>query len=190
MMTPLSDLIFRFIITGLHRIIVIISLQTLKARCYIMTNVLFVCLGNVCRSAMADAIFRRLVKRHHLQAHYRINSAGTSDEEQGHLPNPHVRKVMTEHGLDYHYLRARQIRPQDYHWADYIIGMDRQNVLDLKRNAPAGCRQKIHLCLDILPDHQGQEIPDPWYTRRFSYTYDVLTQVLPVWLAHFQKHRK
>ena len=154
-----------------------------------MTHVLFVCLGNVCRSAMADAIFRRLVQQHHLQNQYRIDSAGTSNEEQGHLPNPHVRKVMTAHHLDYRYLRARQITPQDYQWADYIIGMDAQNIYDLQQNAPAGCEAKIHLCLNILPQHQGQEIPDPWYTHRFNYTYQVLAQVLPLWLKYFQEHR-
>ncbi|XIF20525.1 MAG: low molecular weight phosphotyrosine protein phosphatase [Acetilactobacillus jinshanensis] len=153
-----------------------------------MTKVLFVCLGNVCRSAMADAIFRRLVKEAGVQDQYQIDSAGTSDEEQGHLPNPHVRKILTEHGYDYHYLHARQITPQDYRWADYIIGMDTQNVADLKANAPKGCQSKIHLCLNILPNHQGQEIPDPWFTHRFNYTYQVLTKVLPVWLRYFQSH--
>lgn len=151
-----------------------------------MIRVLFVCLGNVCRSAMADAIFHRLVRQAGLQDKYQIDSAGTSNEEQGHLPNPHVRKILAAHGYHYHYLHARQIQPKDYKWADYIIGMDHQNIIDLKHNAPLDCRHKIHLCLNILPGHHGQAIPDPWYTHRFNYTYQVLTNVLPKWLDYFQ----
>ncbi|WP_236747673.1 low molecular weight protein-tyrosine-phosphatase [Acetilactobacillus jinshanensis] len=139
---------------------------------------------------MANAIFRRLVKQAGVQNQYQIDSAGTSDEEQGHYPNPHVRKILSQHGYDWRYLHARKITPRDYKWADYIIGMDTQNVADLKINAPLGCRSKIHLCLNILPDHHGQEIPDPWYTHKFSYTYNVLVKVLPVWLRYFQKHSK
>ncbi|GLB47218.1 protein-tyrosine-phosphatase [Philodulcilactobacillus myokoensis] len=149
-----------------------------------MKHVLFVCLGNVCRSAMAEAIFKRIVKEKHLQDRIQIKSAGTSDEEQGHYPLPEVRSVLRQHGLDPSKLHAKQITIQDINWADYIIGMDHQNILNLKRITPANQQSKIHLCLNINPKLRNQEIPDPWYTRRFAFTYDVLNQNLPLWLNY------
>ncbi|GAA3603683.1 low molecular weight protein-tyrosine-phosphatase [Secundilactobacillus similis] len=151
-----------------------------------MTNVLFVCLGNICRSPMADAIFTDLVAKRGLSDRIHVDSCATSREEAGNAPHPGAQKVMAAHGLDYSQLRSRPIQRGDFEWADYIITMDRQNVFNLNQKAPAADQSKIHLCLDILPDRQGEEIPDPWYTHRFEYTYQVLSEALPKWLDHIE----
>ncbi|MHA8110653.1 low molecular weight protein-tyrosine-phosphatase [Lactobacillaceae bacterium Melli_B4] len=153
-----------------------------------MVNVLFVCLGNVCRSPMAEVIFKKLVREQGLSDQITIDSAGTSDEEQGNRPQPGTLKALDQHNLSADDLRARQIEPHDFEWADYIITMDHQNLIDLKRMAPKDCQDKIHLCLDIFTDQQGTPIPDPWYTHKFSYTYDVLAKAMPAWLDYIKQH--
>ncbi|MEJ6400168.1 low molecular weight protein-tyrosine-phosphatase [Nicoliella lavandulae] len=153
-----------------------------------MVNVLFVCLGNVCRSPMAEVIFRKLVNEAGLSDQIKIDSAGTSDEEQGNQPQPGTIETLTKHHLPWQDLRARQITTKDFEWADYIITMDHQNLIDLKRMAPKGCADKVHLCLDIFADQKGTPIPDPWYTHKFEYTYDVLAKAMPAWLTYIKKH--
>ncbi|UQS87060.1 low molecular weight phosphotyrosine protein phosphatase [Nicoliella spurrieriana] len=153
-----------------------------------MVNVLFVCLGNVCRSPMAEVIFKQLVAKQGLTNQITVRSAATSDEEQGNQPQPGTIKTLTKHHLPWQQLRASQITLADFEWADYIITMDHQNVVDLKRIAPADCQDKIHLCLDIFPDQKGTPIPDPWYTHRFDYTYDVLAKAMPAWLTFIKRH--
>ncbi|KRM73932.1 low molecular weight protein-tyrosine-phosphatase [Secundilactobacillus collinoides] len=154
-----------------------------------MTNVLFVCLGNICRSPMAEALFKKLVADRGLNDQFSIESRATSSEEQGNPPHPGARKTMKAHGLSYAGMHSEPISAAGFDWADYIITMDSQNMFNLQRMAPSQAdRDKIHLCMDILPDHTGEEIPDPWYTHRFESTYQALASTLPKWLTAFQTH--
>ena len=133
-------------------------------------NVLFVCLGNICRSPMAESMFRQLVAKANLSHQIQVDSAGTTDYEEGKPPYPGARQTMEQHGLPTAGLVARPISQRDFAWADYIICMDNMNLAALQRMAPAGDLPKIHLANELVPGQENEEIPDPWYTHRFEET--------------------
>lgn len=148
-----------------------------------MQHILFVCLGNICRSPMAEAIFNDLVAKQGLTDQFTAASVATSPEEEGNHPHPGALKTMREHGLDASQHRSRPITAADFDWADIIITMDHANVNNLKRMAPTATdAAKVQLCLDILPERQGEAIDDPWYTHKFELTYQELAHSLPAWL--------
>ncbi|NLR08915.1 MULTISPECIES: low molecular weight protein-tyrosine-phosphatase [Lactobacillaceae] len=149
-----------------------------------MQHVLFVCLGNICRSPMAEAIFNDLLKQRHLTSQFAVASVATSPEEEGNPPHPGALKALRAHGLDASDHRSRPITAEDFDWADTIITMDHANVANLQRMAPnATDAAKVKLCLDILPGRTGEAIDDPWYTHKFELTYRELAAALPAWLA-------
>lgn len=149
-----------------------------------MHNILFVCLGNICRSPMAAAIAQNEINQRHLTDQFTVRSVATSSEELGNPPHPGALAELHRHGLDASRHRSRPITSADFAWADLIITMDHQNVLNLQKMAPSPAdRDKIHLCLDILPNRQGQAIDDPWYTHKFALTYAELALAIPAWLT-------
>ena len=139
-----------------------------------MIRILFLCLGNICRSPMAEFIMKDLVKKAGLEQSIQIESAATSTEEIGNPVYPPARRKLSEHGIDCSGKRARQLLNSDYEKYDLLIGMDRANLRSMYRICGGDFADKMHLLLDFT-GRPGEEIADPWYTGDFERTYaDIL----------------
>lgn len=124
-------------------------------------SVLFVCLGNICRSPLAEAAFRREAER--LGLDVEIDSAGTGDWHIGHPPDSRAAAVARRNGIDIADLRARQVTPEDFRRFDHIVALDAQNLADLERMRPADGKAELSLLLDHVEGRQGQAVADPYY---------------------------
>lgn len=125
-----------------------------------INSILFVCLGNICRSPLAEGVFRAVLAERGRGRDMLLDSAATSGWEVGSAPDPRSIAVALRHGIDISGQRARKVTPQDFSRFDLILGMDRSNVADLKALAPAGDR--VHLFLEFAHG-QARDVPDPYY---------------------------
>ncbi len=126
-------------------------------------GVLFVCLGNICRSPTAEAVFRRQVADAGLAARVRIDSAGTGAWHLGKAPDARAQAAARQRGYDLSALRARRVHAGDFSDFDYLLAMDRENLAVLQRMQPAGGRARLALALDFAPAAALREVPDPYY---------------------------
>lgn len=131
-----------------------------------MIQVLFVCLGNICRSPMAEFIFRDMVKKRGLEKEIACASAGTSDEEYGNPVYPPARRVLSTLGIDCAGKRARQMTKEDYRAYDLLIGMEERNLKRMRQICGGDPDGKIRLMLADSP--HPRDIADPWYTGHFD----------------------
>lgn len=134
-----------------------------------MTRILFVCHGNICRSPMAEFLMRELVRQNGLEASFFIASAATSSEETGNPVHYGTKRILDRLGISCAGKTARPLTKRDYAEFDYWIGMDRENLREMRRIAGGDPDGKLHL----LPEFTGstREIADPWYTGDFEATY-------------------
>jgi protein-tyrosine phosphatase len=126
-------------------------------------KILFVCLGNICRSPTAEIVFREIVAREAPNLSIEVDSAGTAGYHVGDPPDSRTRQAALRRGYDMSALRARVVEPQDFSRFDLILAMDRQNLETLKRRAPATAQERIRLFLEFAPDADTTEVPDPYY---------------------------
>jgi protein-tyrosine phosphatase len=135
----------------------------------VTVHVLFVCLGNICRSPMAEAVFQRLVNEAGLANKIAVDSAGTSAYHVGERSHPGTRRVLTHHGITYDG-HARQIKPEDLvNGTTYLIAMDGENVEELRRRF--GDVPRLHRLLDFASHAHVHDVPDPYYSDNFDYVY-------------------
>jgi len=124
-------------------------------------SVLFVCLGNICRSPLAEAAFRRSAER--LGIDVEVDSAGTGDWHIGYPPDPRAAAVAARNGVDIAHLRARQVTPDDFRRFDHIVALDANNLRDLERMRPADGTAELSLLLDHVEGRKGEAVADPYY---------------------------
>lgn len=126
-----------------------------------MTSVLFVCLGNICRSPLAEAALREEARR--LGLDLVIDSAGTGNWHAGEPPDPRAIAAARRNGVDISGQRARQVRVQDFFDFSEIVALDRSNLRELSQIAPEGATARLSLLLDHVSGREGQSVDDPWY---------------------------
>ncbi len=131
-----------------------------------MTNILFVCHGNICRSPMAEFIMKDILEKRGAADDFHIASAATSTEETGNPVYPPARTKLAEHGIDCTGKTARQITAADCGKYDLLIGMDRANIRNLERVCGRENAGKLHLLMDYT--QRPGEVADPWYTNDFD----------------------
>jgi protein-tyrosine phosphatase len=125
------------------------------------SSVLFVCLGNICRSPLAEAAFRREAQR--LGLDVEIDSAGTGDWHIGYPPDPRAAAVAARNGIDISNLKARLVTEEDFRRFDHIVALDSKNLADLEALRPADGTAKLSLLLDHVEGRGGEAVADPYY---------------------------
>lgn len=135
-----------------------------------MIKILFICHGNICRSPMAEFLFKDLVRRQGIEAMFHIASAATSREEIGNPVHRGTRDKLRQYGISTAGKYAVQMTPSDYETYDYLIGMDHYNLGNMNRILGGDPLGKIHLLMDFT-DHP-RDVADPWYTGDFDQTYE------------------
>ena len=145
-----------------------------------MIKVLFVCLGNICRSPMAEFLFKDMVTKKGLRDKFIIESAGTSNEEEGNPVHYGTKNKLAEVGIWVEGKYARQLKKDDYEKFDYIIAMEQKNIRDIYRIIGEDKDNKIYRLLDFTDN--PRDISDPWYTHNFDLTYNDIMEGLEAFL--------
>ncbi|WP_284141545.1 MULTISPECIES: low molecular weight protein-tyrosine-phosphatase [unclassified Virgibacillus] len=139
-----------------------------------MIRVLFVCLGNICRSPMAEAVFRQMVKEEKLETEIEVDSSGTGDWHVGEPPHHGTRDLLAQKQIPYDGLRARQVTVHDWEKFDYIIAMDDQNIKDLRKLKAGNDNIVVAKLMDYVQNAGESNVPDPYFTGDFDYTYKLV----------------
>lgn len=152
-----------------------------------MIRVLFVCLGNICRSPMAEAILRKSLNEEGLSGKVEVDSAGTGNWHVGRTPHPGTLEILESYGVSAEGLIGRQLQPDDFDEFDYIIGMDQTNVRDIRSMLGQPNHPKILRFLD-LTEHL-KDVPDPYYTGDFQETHALVSEGCEALLAKIKKEQ-
>ena len=138
----------------------------------LVRSILFVCMGNICRSPSAEAVFRQKAKALSLT----IDSAGTIGSHAREKPDHRAQKAGVARGYSFDKIKARKVTEKDFSSFDLILAMDEQNVKDLMKVAPSAYQHKVQLFLDYAENFEDSEVPDPYYggARGFQYVLDLV----------------
>lgn len=153
-------------------------------------SVLFVCMGNICRSPTAHGVFQQLVNRRGLGGQIGIDSAGTHAYHVGEAPDRRSQAAAAQRNIDLSVLRARQVEQADFKRFEYILAMDQNNLSSLQHLAGSGEHQRVRLFMDFAGRWRELEVPDPYYggERGFERVLDMVEDAADGLLAHLLKH--
>lgn len=139
-----------------------------------MIKVMFVCLGNICRSPMAEFVLKDMIKKQGLEKEFYIKSSATSSEEIGNDIHYGTRDKLIQKEIPFTKRKAVKLRAEDYKKYDYIIGMEKSNVINIKRIVGEDIDDKIYRLLDF--SDTPRDIADPWYTGNFEITFNDIVE--------------
>jgi len=148
-------------------------------------RVLFVCLGNICRSPLAEGALRAAAA--HAGIEVEVDSAGTGGWHAGDPPDRRAQAAARRHGTDISGLRARQVRPEDFRRFDFVFALDRENLRDLEAIMPADATAELGLLMDLVPGREGSSVADPYYgeDRDFDVTWADVRAAAEVLVTRF-----
>ncbi|WP_217594392.1 low molecular weight protein-tyrosine-phosphatase [Cohnella sp. GbtcB17] len=149
-----------------------------------MYRVLFVCLGNICRPPMAEAVFRDRVEKAGLAESIEIDSCGTGDWHLGKPPHEGTRRILDGQGISYEGMLARGIRAEDGERFNLLVAMDESNVKAIREALGSASKAEVVRFLSFVPDARLADVPDPYYTGNFVETYELISEASDRLLAH------
>lgn len=152
-----------------------------------MIKIMFVCLGNICRSPMAEFVFKDMIDKMGLSKEFIIKSAATSNEEIGNDIHYGTREKLIQKNIPFTKRKAVRITPEDYKNSDYIIGMEESNIINIKRIVGDDIDNKISKLLDY--SENPRDIADPWYTGDFETTYNDIVEGCIGFLKYLEKNK-
>ncbi|MEM8575859.1 MAG: low molecular weight protein-tyrosine-phosphatase [Pseudomonadota bacterium] len=152
-------------------------------------RLLFACLGNICRSPMAEGVFRRVAEEEGLLHLFEIDSAGMGDWHKGQAPDPRAQKAALARGVDISAQSSRKVELEDFDAFDLILAMDGSNISDLQDIAPLRGRHKIRRFLDFAPHLDEEDVPDPYFGGEagFDHALDLIEAASKGLLAHLMQ---
>jgi protein-tyrosine phosphatase len=155
-------------------------------------RILFVCLGNICRSPSAEAVLKAIAEREAPELHIEVDSAGTAGYHVGDPPDARSQAAALRRGYDMSPLRARIVEPADFERYDLILAMDENNLNVLRQRAPEAHRERVRLFLDFAPESGMGEVPDPYYggPAGFEQVLDLVEDAARGLIAHLRERAR
>jgi protein-tyrosine phosphatase len=152
-------------------------------------KVLFVCMGNICRSPTAEGVFNKYIKDMGTTDRFNIDSAGTHAYHVGEQSDPRSRQTAQSRGVDLSKIRARKVAPSDFEQFDHILAMDSSNLNILIDSCPEQYQHKIALFLDYAPEQSETDVPDPYYggANGFDHVFDLVEDASAGFYKHIMK---
>jgi protein-tyrosine phosphatase len=152
-------------------------------------RILFVCMGNICRSPTAEGVFRKLLAEQAPELDVQVDSAGTHGYHAGTPPDPRACRAAERRGVDLRPLRARQVTVEDFAHFELVLAMDEQNREFLIEACPAEYQSRIRLFLDFAPHLERREVPDPYYggSTGFEHVLDLVEDAATGLLEHLRR---